>query len=126
MSLVPDKDLIMIKISQLTYGYHKDRPVLRDFSANYGPGIHLLMGYSGCGKTTLLKLIGGLLTPLSGRIDLAGQSVGGNRFLREYVGYVFQDLNLLPDASLKRNMEICAALKSSDSKFFDSRMKGLA
>lgn len=116
----------MIEIEKLSYGYSKAATVIADFEASYKPGIHIFMGYSGCGKTTLLKLIAGLLRPNQGSITHNGKPVGGSLFLRESLGYVFQDLNLLPDATLRRNMEICASLKPSNSDSLDSRIDALA
>ena len=58
---------------------------------------------SGCGKTTLLKLMGGLLSPVSGEV-----SIGDNRpkFMQERkrIGFVFQDSSLLPWRSVARNI----------------------
>jgi putative ABC transport system ATP-binding protein len=71
-----------------------------------------IMGPSGSGKTTLLSLIGGLDRPSSGRIVVAGQDLanlngGGLAVLRRrVVGYVFQDLNLLPGLTARENIAL--------------------
>jgi putative ABC transport system ATP-binding protein len=71
-----------------------------------------LMGPSGSGKTTLLNLIGGLDTPTSGAITVAGQrldALGGGALARwraNHVGFVFQFYNLMPMLSAQRNVEL--------------------
>jgi ABC-type lipoprotein export system ATPase subunit len=71
----------------------------------------LLKGYSGCGKSTLLKLLAGYLRPTSGRIRVSSKNrIGSGRFLRTDLGFVFQNLNLLPLAKLEQNLNIVASL----------------
>ena len=71
-----------------------------------------LMGPSGSGKTTLLNLIGGLDTPTSGEITVAGQrldrlSSGAlARWRSNHVGFVFQFYNLMPMLNAQRNVEL--------------------
>jgi putative ABC transport system ATP-binding protein len=71
-----------------------------------------LMGPSGSGKTTLLNLIGGLDTPTSGRIEVAGVDIsrmGGATLARwrsQNIGFVFQLYNLLPVLTAERNVEL--------------------
>jgi putative ABC transport system ATP-binding protein len=71
-----------------------------------------LMGPSGSGKTTLLNLIGGLDTPSSGSITVAGQRIDqlGSNALAKWrasnVGFVFQFYNLMPMLSAQRNVEL--------------------
>jgi putative ABC transport system ATP-binding protein len=71
-----------------------------------------LMGPSGSGKTTLLNLIGGLDTPTSGRIEVAGVRIdqlrGGrlSRWRSRNIGFVFQLYNLMPMLTALRNVEL--------------------
>jgi putative ABC transport system ATP-binding protein len=71
-----------------------------------------LMGPSGSGKTTLLNLIGGLDTPTSGRLEVAGVDIGalgGSRLSRwraQNIGFVFQLYNLLPVLTAEKNVEL--------------------
>ncbi len=80
-------------------------------------GEHLLvLGASGCGKTTLLHLLAGLLMPSAGDIHIAGQlmrSMGSgarDRFRGRHIGMVYQTLHLLPHLSVVRNLELAAFL----------------
>src|SRR5438093_3837910 len=71
-----------------------------------------LMGPSGSGKTTLLNLIGGLDTPTSGRVIVAGHDLTRAssralaRWRAQHVGFVFQFYNLLPLLTAARNVEL--------------------
>jgi putative ABC transport system ATP-binding protein len=71
-----------------------------------------LMGPSGSGKTTLLNLIGGLDSPTSGTIDVAGQRIDTmssgqlSTWRSNNVGFVFQFYNLMPTLTAQRNVEL--------------------
>lgn len=74
------------------------------------PGIVALFGRSGCGKTTLVNLISGLLAPDEGRIELDGVVLTDTRAgtgipaERRRMGYVFQDARLFPHLSVSGNL----------------------
>jgi putative ABC transport system ATP-binding protein len=97
-----------------------------------------LMGPSGSGKTTLLNLIGGLDTPTSGSIEVAGVNIGRlsgaalSRWRSQHIGFVFQLYNLLPILSAERNVELPLLLtklsKAQRRKHVDIALKvvGLA
>jgi len=87
--------------------------VLSGVNVEIAPGEFLaLMGPSGSGKTTLLNLIGGLDTPTSGRIEVAGVRIDqlrGSRLSRwrsRNIGFVFQLYNLMPMLTALRNVEL--------------------
>lgn len=71
-----------------------------------------LMGPSGSGKTTLLNLMGGLDTPTSGTVEVAGvriDQLGGgalSKWRSSNIGFVFQMYNLLPVLTAERNVEL--------------------
>lgn len=60
-----------ISIKNLSFRYNKNSPLtLNDISCSFEPGsINVLLGLNGCGKTTLIKLLAGLLKPISGAIS---------------------------------------------------------
>jgi ABC-type lipoprotein export system ATPase subunit len=94
----------------LRFGYGRE-PVLDGFTHTFKPGLTLIKGFSGCGKSTLLKLAAGYLELSAGRITVPG---GGSPqsavYQRVHLGFVFQQLNLLPLASVRRNLELVGAL----------------
>ncbi len=73
------------------------------------PGVVALFGASGCGKTTLIDLISGLLHPDAGRVEVDGDVLfdAGRTDLspeRRAIGYVFQDARLFPHRSVLGNL----------------------
>lgn len=82
--------MIELKHIQVSYG---KREILHDIDAAIAPGrITAVMGPNGCGKTTLLRCIGGLLEPTSGSVGIDGQEVGSYsaRALAQKVAFVRQ------------------------------------
>ena len=61
----------MFHLSHVSFAY-PDRVVLRDFSAQLAPGVALVLGGDGRGKTTVLELLAGVLVPDDGRLQLGG------------------------------------------------------
>lgn len=88
-------------------------PVLRDFNLEVRRGEFVaFMGASGCGKTTLLNLVGGLDRASAGTIRVAGEAI--DRYSRaqlahwraRQVGFIFQFYNLLPALTAAENIEL--------------------
>lgn len=65
----------MIEIKNVTTGYSRDKPLLRDYSYIFENKIYGVLGKSGSGKTTLLRTIAGLMKPLNGEIIIDGVKV---------------------------------------------------
>lgn len=79
-----------------------------------------LLGHSGCGKTTMLRLIAGLETPSQGRIVLDGQEISGpNTFVapeKRHIGLVFQDYALFPHLDVLSNVMFGLPNRSAKSR----------
>ncbi|WP_422917790.1 ABC transporter ATP-binding protein [Rhodocyclus gracilis] len=99
----------LVKISGLNFSYD-ERPVLRGIDMDIPPGkVIAIMGGSGCGKTTLLRLIGGQLKPTHGEVQVAGHAVdrmGHDELyaLRRGMGMLFQFGALFTDMSVFDNV----------------------
>jgi ABC-type Fe3+/spermidine/putrescine transport system ATPase subunit len=79
--------------------------VLRDFTLNVGEGeLCCLLGTSGCGKTTALRIIDGLLEPDSGRVYLGGVDITHIPTQRRDLGLVFQNYALFPHLDIFDNI----------------------
>ncbi len=100
----------MIEIDHVTFGYETGRLILTDISLKFQRGkITAILGGSGCGKTTLLRLIGGISRPNSGRVVFEGEDVDArNREqmmrLRRRMGMLFQFGALFTDLSVFDNV----------------------
>src|SRR5512139_325696 len=109
-----------LNISHVTKRYGSgstEVTAVRDVSLSVSPGeIVLIMGPSGSGKTTLLSMLGALLKPTEGAIQLNGTMISAlaeNRLpdirLRQF-GFIFQDFNLLSALTALENVAIVAEL----------------
>jgi len=78
----------------------------------------VFLGTSGCGKTTLLKMINRLLEPDSGEISIGGHRIRDQRpeQLRRRFGYVFQNNGLFPHYASKRISASCPGYGMGTSK----------
>src|SRR6476469_8706666 len=90
-----------------------DVPALRGVSLEVQEGEFVaIMGPSGCGRSTVLHLLGGLLTPTSGRIviddeDLTAASDAKRTAVRrKKIGFVFQRFNLFPTLTAEGNLRL--------------------
>lgn len=65
----------MIELNNVYTGYSRDKPLLKGFNYQFNKKIYGILGESGCGKTTLLRTISGLMKPVSGEITINGMLV---------------------------------------------------
>ncbi|HEX7970924.1 MAG TPA: ABC transporter ATP-binding protein [Thiobacillus sp.] len=99
----------LVEIEDVAFGYNA-RPVLKGINLTARRGqVIAIMGSSGCGKTTLLRLIGGQIKPGQGVVRVAGESLGeldqaGLYRLRRKMGMLFQFGALFTDMSVFDNV----------------------
>lgn len=92
------------------YDAQPDKPALQDVTVEIYPGEFVfLVGHSGSGKSTFIRLINRELVPTSGRIVIAGEDLTEMRswrvpYLRRNIGCVFQDFKLLPKKTTFENV----------------------
>jgi len=102
----------LIQLDRLTKTYG-DTAVVANLSLEVEAGELLVMlGSSGCGKTTTLKMVNRLIEPTSGSVRIAGEdtrSVPGHE-LRRRIGYGFQQVGLFPHMNVAENVAITPRL----------------
>ena len=107
----------MIKIKNLNkYFYHKksnEIHVINDISLEFPKtGLVTIIGESGCGKTTLMNVLGGLDDFYSGSIEIDGKDINRynakkiDKIRNEKIGYIFQNYLLLPQRTVYENLLI--------------------
>jgi phospholipid/cholesterol/gamma-HCH transport system ATP-binding protein len=100
----------LIEIDRVTFGYDASRTILNDVSLRFARGkVTAILGGSGCGKTTLLRLIAGVYPATQGQVIFDGERVdAGNREqlyrLRRRLGMLFQFGALFTDLTVFDNV----------------------
>ncbi len=98
------KEKNKITTESITYSY-KDKKAVANLSFTLSEGKYLtILGASGCGKTTLLKLLGGYLKPSEGSIYLNSTNITYMDPGIRNIGMVFQNYALFPHLSVKKNI----------------------
>lgn len=102
----------MLLCRKVTVGYSEDKPVLTEVDLEVRRGeIVALLGGSGCGKSTMLRTITGLLPPLAGGVSLLGEDMyslddEGRRRLLRRTGMAFQQDALFGSISITDNVAL--------------------
>lgn len=115
---VMQNDFLEIKDLKKCFGNGEAKQeVLRGMNFTVKKGeFCVLLGPSGSGKSTLLNIIGGIDTPDSGFVSIAGDKLEDMNekqltiYRRKHLGYVFQMYNLIPNLNVKENIEVGAYL----------------
>jgi len=100
----------LIEIDHVTFGYDTSRTILSDISLRFARGkVTSILGSSGCGKTTLLRLIGGVHAANAGTVRFAGEVVNAQDKellfrMRRRMGVLFQFGALFTDLSVFENV----------------------
>jgi spermidine/putrescine transport system ATP-binding protein len=96
----------MVRLDSISKSFG-GKPVVENVSLEINAGERFtLLGRSGCGKTTLLRLIAGFETPDSGTIAIAGQDVGSLPVEQRPVGLIFQNYALFPHMTVYDNIAV--------------------
>lgn len=108
----------MIRFEHVNKNFGVEK-VLVDFSLHIEEGEFLtVIGRSGCGKTTMLRMINGLQTPDSGKILVEGNNVAEADLiaLRRRIGYVIQNKGLFPHMTVEENITYVPVISGKKEK----------
>jgi len=101
---------MMIRLTNVSKSFDKGNSyAVKDLSLQVEQGETLvLLGSSGCGKTTTLKMINRLMEPNAGTIEVGGEDITKQDpiELRRRIGYVFQGIGLFPHMTVEQNVEL--------------------
>ena len=118
----------VLEVRGARYALPQGRVLVEDVSFGVAPGETLvLLGRSGSGKTTALKLINRLLEPTAGEIRIAGQpthALEATR-LRRGIGYVIQEIGLFPHFTVERNVGLVPRLEGWPAERIAARVREL-
>ena len=137
-----DRGGVQIHLTDVRFAWRRDEPDIidiDDFAVARGERL-FIVGPSGSGKSTLLSLLGGVVVPRDGRVEVLGEDLAGmrgwrrDRFRADHVGFVFQMFNLVPYLSVVDNVTLpCrfsrrrrARAKARSSSARDDAMRLLA
>lgn len=108
----------MIRFEHVNKNFGVEK-ILVDFSLHIEEGEFLtVIGRSGCGKTTMLRMINGLQTPDSGKILVEGNNVAEADLiaLRRRIGYVIQNKGLFPHMTVEENITYVPVISGKKEK----------
>jgi osmoprotectant transport system ATP-binding protein len=119
----------MIKLDRVSKSFDNGRTyAVRDVSLRVDSGeLLVLLGSSGCGKTTTLKMINRLIEPTAGTIEVGGREVRAQDTieLRRSMGYVFQGIGLFPHMTVEQNISVVLRLLGRPQDERRDRARGL-
>ena len=121
-------DMDGVEFRQVSFGYARQPPVLDRFTLTVDAGeVVALVGASGAGKTTVLKLVNRLLLPDAGDVRVLGRDTRewDPIRLRRSVGYVIQEVGLFPHLTVAGNIAVVPRLEGWEEPRVTARVREL-
>ena len=118
----------MIELKNVYKSYDQANDVVKNLNLEVRDGeIAVLIGESGCGKTTTLQMINRLIEPTSGVILIDGKDIKDTpkNELRRNIGYVIQDVGLFPHKTVEENISIVPRLCKKEKNLVKWRTREL-
>lgn len=117
---------LAIEFRDVSYKLPTGELLLTDLNLEVRRGQTLvLLGRSGSGKTTTLKLINRLLSPSGGEVRVNGVAAGDVIRLRRSIGYVIQDVGLFPHFTVERNIGLVPTIEGWEKGRIHERVQEL-
>ena len=123
----------MIKVNNISKFFFKGKPneikALQNINLELDEGLVMLVGKSGCGKTTLLNTLGGLEKPDCGSITIGDTTISRyqceqwDKLRNRTIGYVFQNYNLIDELTVYQNLELVLKLAGIEPHTYAERIK---
>jgi osmoprotectant transport system ATP-binding protein len=118
----------LVEFRNVTFAVNGGSPIIDKLNLSVAPGETLvLLGESGCGKTTTLRLVNRLLTPTAGEVLVEGKSTTAWDAiqLRRRTGYVIQEAGLFPHFTVAENVALVPSLEGWDDDRTRERVEEL-
>jgi osmoprotectant transport system ATP-binding protein len=118
----------VIEFDHVHYRTPNGHPILSDLNLRVRRGeVLILLGRSGSGKTTALKLINGLLLASQGQVSVEGRAISDWNLihLRRRIGYAIQEVGLLPHLTVERNIALAPRLEGWPTERIRARVEEL-
>ena len=122
------QDQPLVEFRNVSYSIRGARPIIDGLNLAVDRGETLvLLGESGCGKTTTLRLVNRLLSPTAGEVLIEGKSTTSWDVirLRRRTGYVIQEAGLFPHFTVAENVALVPSLENWDSEKVNTRVEEL-
>ncbi|MBN2627798.1 MAG: ATP-binding cassette domain-containing protein [Spirochaetales bacterium] len=104
----------MVRFDRVSLAYRKGEPLFSDFDYTFEAGeIHGIIGKSGCGKTSLLYLTAGLLSPGQGVVTIAGKPAAPGR---RDMAIILQEFGLFPWKNCRENLALGLELRRTEKR----------
>lgn len=123
-----DNHAPVVEFREVSFAVDDGRAIIDRLSLRVEQGETLvLLGESGCGKTTTLRLVNRLLTPTSGKVMVEGKATTDWDVirLRRRTGYVIQEAGLFPHFTVERNVALVPSLELWDEARVRARVREL-
>jgi osmoprotectant transport system ATP-binding protein len=120
-----DNNHPLVEFRDVTFAVNGGPPIIDRLSLEVKRGETLvLLGESGCGKTTTLRLVNRLLTPTDGQVMVEGQATTSwdEIRLRRRTGYVIQEAGLFPHFTVAENVALVPSLENWDDARINERV----
>ena len=117
---IPEEKSVLIELKDVVKEFPSGEDVIRVLKGInlkvYEKEFVVVLGESGCGKSTMMNIIGGMDHATSGQLILEGKDFSTpeekklTEFRRDYVGFIFQSYNLMPNLTARENIKFIAEI----------------